>query len=77
MFYSLGMFYSTEIFMSVRQIVGAYVRLKNRQALEDMRIHRRQLLADVQSRTDVDQSVRALQEDVKLIEAGLRQIGQD
>jgi hypothetical protein len=64
---------------SIEQIVSAYVRLKNRPALVDMRMHRRQLLADVQSRTGVDprQSVLALQEDVKLIEAGLRQIGQD
>jgi|tagenome__1003787_1003787.scaffolds.fasta_scaffold20681292_3 hypothetical protein len=66
-------------FMSFRQIVAAHVRLKNRQALEEMRIHRRRLLADVQRRTGVDQtqSVLALQEDVKLIEAGLGQIGQD
>jgi hypothetical protein len=65
--------------MSFRQIVAAHVRLKNRQALEEMRIHRRRLLVDVQRRTGVDQtqSVLALQEDVKLIEAGLGQIGQD
>jgi hypothetical protein len=64
--------------MSFRQIVFAYVRLKNRPALEDMRIHRRQLLDDVRSRAGVDPgpSVLALQEDVKLIEAGLAQIGQ-
>ncbi|WP_377830074.1 hypothetical protein ACFKHW_12990 [Bradyrhizobium lupini] len=63
--------------MSVRQIVAAYVRLKDRHALENMRIHRRQLLGDVQSRTGIDssQSVLALREDVNLIEAGLRQIG--
>ncbi|TYL88422.1 hypothetical protein FXB40_38890 [Bradyrhizobium rifense] len=64
---------------SVEQIVSVYVRLKNRPALEDMRMHRRQLLTDLQSRTGVDprQSVLALQGDLKLIEAGLRQIGQD
>ena len=65
--------------MSFRQIVAAHVRLKNRLALEDMRIHRRQLLADAQSRTGIGprQSVLALQEDVTLIEAGLGQIGKD
>ncbi|MGY4496085.1 hypothetical protein ACVWYH_000012 [Bradyrhizobium sp. GM24.11] len=65
--------------MSFRQIVAAHVRLKNRQALEDMRVHRRHLLADVQSRTGVDQTqaVSALKEDFKLIEAGLRQVGKD
>jgi hypothetical protein len=64
---------------SIEQIVSAYVGLRNRIALEDMRMHRRQLLADVQSRTGIDprQSILALQEDVKLIEAGLRQIDQD
>lgn len=64
---------------SIEQIVSAYVRLKNKSALEDMRMHRRQLLADGQSTTGVDprQSVLTLQEDVKLIEAGLRQMGQD
>jgi hypothetical protein len=61
----------------IKQIVSAYVRMKNREALEDMRMHRRQLLVDVQSKPGVDprQSVLALQQDVALIEAGLRQIG--
>ena len=64
---------------AIDQIVSAYVRLKNRQALEDMRMNRRRLLVDVQSTTGIDptESVVTLQEDIALIEAGLQQIGPD
>lgn len=42
-------------------------------------MHRRRLLADVQTRTGVDprESVLALQQDIELIEAGLTQFDQD
>ena len=37
--------------MDIEQIVAAYVRLQNRQALEDLRAHRQRLLADLKSRS--------------------------
>ncbi|RZN10333.1 hypothetical protein CWO91_13490 [Bradyrhizobium genosp. SA-3] len=55
---------------SVETIVSAYVRLKNREALENMRELRRQLLAQLQSTSSIDpaESRDALLEDLRVIE---------
>ena len=61
---------------SMESIVSAYVRLKNRQALEDMREFRRQLLKPLQSAVSINatNSRAAVLEDLRVIENGLEQI---
>jgi hypothetical protein len=60
---------------SVKLIVDAYVSLKNRQALEDMREHRQRMRKQLQDRAtgafDVSRSVRDFDEDIRIVEAGL------
>jgi hypothetical protein len=46
---------------AIQQIVDANVRLKNRQTLEDLRMHRQRLAAD-------------LNEEIAVIEAGLERL---
>lgn len=61
---------------SIESIVSAYVRLKNRQALENMRDLRRQLLEQLQSTSSVNpaDSRDALLDDLRVIEDGLKQL---
>ncbi|WP_234685304.1 hypothetical protein [Bradyrhizobium monzae] len=61
---------------SIEAIVSAYVRLKNRQALEHMRELRRQLLKPLQSKSSIDtaQSRDFILEDIRVIEGGLEQL---
>lgn len=61
---------------SIEEIVSAYVRLKNRQALENMRDLRRQLLEQLQSTSSVNpaDSRDALLDDLRVIEDGLKQL---
>ena len=61
---------------SIEAIVSAYVRLKNRQALENMRELRRQLLEPLQSTSGIDasQSRESVLEDLRAIEDGLEQL---
>lgn len=68
--------WSYSLATSVETIVSAYVRLKNRQALENMRDLRRQLLAQLQSTSSIDpaESRDALLEDLRVIEDGLEQL---
>lgn len=63
---------------SVQPIVSAYVRLRNRQALENMRDLRRQLLGTVQTTSGIDpaQSRNSIVEDLLIIEDGLEQLRQ-
>lgn len=60
----------------MESIVSAYVRLKNRQALEDMRELRRQLLDALHSTSSIntDQSRDSILEDLRVIEDGLEQL---
>lgn len=62
---------------SIESIVSAYVRLNNRQALENMRELRRQLLEQLESTSGVDpaHSKDALLGDLRVIEDGLEQLG--
>ena len=58
---------------SVKLIVDAYVSLKDRQAMEDMREHRQMLrkkLQDVNG-IDVSSSLQLIESDLSEIEAGL------
>lgn len=61
---------------SIEAIVSAYVRLKNRQALENMRELRQQLLEGLQSTSGIDasQSRESILEDLQAIEEGLEQL---
>lgn len=61
---------------SIESIVSAYVRLNNRQALENMRELRRQLLEQLESTSALDpaHSRDALLEDLRVIEDGLEQL---
>ncbi|MDA9545112.1 hypothetical protein ACM43_11755 [Bradyrhizobium sp. CCBAU 45321] len=61
---------------SIESIVSAYVRLKNRVALENMRDLRRQLLEQLQSTSGINPtgSRDALLEDLRVIEDGLEQL---
>lgn len=61
---------------SIETIVSAYVNLKNRRALEEMRELRRQLLEKLQSTSGIDsrQSQELVLEDLRVIEEGLEQL---
>lgn len=57
-------------------IVSAYVRLKNRRALDDMRELRHRLLKDLQAASAFEsrQALKQVQEDLRVIEQGLAQL---
>jgi hypothetical protein len=61
---------------AIEQLVDAYVRLKNRKALEDLRTHRHGLLSDLKgsldSVYDVSGAIRQLEDELAIIEAGLQ-----
>lgn len=60
----------------IESIVSAYVRSKNRQALENMRALRGELLRPLQCRSIVDaaRSRDSILEDLRAIENGLEQL---
>jgi hypothetical protein len=57
---------------AIEQIVDAYVRLNNLQALNDLRAHRQRLAMNLLARTGYDFSLPLLQveEEIAIIEAG-------
>jgi hypothetical protein len=60
---------------TIELIVSAYVRLKNRRALDDMRELRHRLLKDLAtSGFDSRQALEQVQRDLRLIEQGLEQL---
>jgi hypothetical protein len=58
---------------ALEQIVDAYVRLGNRRALEDLRMHRNKLAVDLKARHGYDFGllVGQIDEDIAVIQAGL------
>ena len=60
---------------AMEQIVDAYVRLGNRSALEDLRMHREKLAVDLKGRAGYDFSlpIGQIDQELAVIEAGLRQ----
>jgi hypothetical protein len=62
---------------AIELIVGTYVLLKNRQALEEMLLHRQRLAVDLNSRSsfDASQPIPHVNEDIAVIEAGLVLLG--
>jgi hypothetical protein len=58
---------------AIQKIVDVYVRLDNRQALEDLRMHRQRLVMNLKARTGYDFSLPLLQveDELAIIETGL------
>jgi hypothetical protein len=65
--------------VAMKLIVDAYVSLKNRKALEDLREHRqrlkRELLLKQTDVFDFSNSIRAFDDEVVVIETGLQRLG--
>jgi hypothetical protein len=63
---------------AVKLIVAGYIRLKDREAIEDMRRHRQWLRKDLMERPkdyfDVGSTIRLFDEDLLTIEEGLREL---
>jgi hypothetical protein len=61
---------------AIEQIVDAYVRLSDREALEDLMAHRQKLAVDIKSRTDFDFSlaIGQIDDDIAVIEAGVEKL---
>ncbi len=66
---------------AMKMIVDGYVRLKDREALEDLRNHRRRLRQQLQEQRqgsfgafDVSKSIQAFDAEVLVIEAGLERL---
>ncbi|MGY8685719.1 hypothetical protein Q2941_49635 [Bradyrhizobium sp. UFLA05-153] len=61
---------------TIETLVSVHVRLKNRQALEDMRELRRQLLENLLSTASIDPrgALKYVHDDLRAIEEGLEQL---
>lgn len=61
---------------AIELIVEGYTRLKDRQSLEDLRMHRRRLAVDLKARTGFDcrSSIAQVEHDIETIDAGLASI---
>jgi hypothetical protein len=59
---------------AIELIVDGYARLKDRQSLEDLRMHRRRLAVDLKARAgfDCQSSIAQVEQDIAAIEAGLQ-----
>jgi hypothetical protein len=58
---------------AIERIVGAYIKLCNRKALEDMKAHRRRLadeLKSINGTLDLSSSIKQLEGEIAIIEAG-------
>ncbi|MDA9434681.1 hypothetical protein [Bradyrhizobium sp. CCBAU 51627] len=57
-------------------IVEGYVSLKDRKALDELRMHRRKLLADLNACTGIDctGTIQQIEEEIIVIEAGLARL---
>jgi hypothetical protein len=55
-------------------IVEGYIRLKDRQSLEDLRMHRRRLAVDLKAKAGFDcrLSIAQIDQDIAVIVAGLQ-----
>ena len=59
---------------AIERIVGAYVKLGNRKALEDMKVHRQRLITELKSAHgafDLSLSIKQLDDEIAVIELGL------
>ena len=63
--------------LAIERIVGAYVKLRNRKALEDLRTHRHRLVTELKSLTctlDVSSLIKQLEPEIAFINAGLAKL---
>jgi hypothetical protein len=59
---------------AVERIVGAYVKLRNRKALEDIKVHRQRLITELESAHgafDLSLLLKQLDDEIWVIEVGL------
>ena len=59
---------------AIERIVGAYVKLRNRKALEDMKVHRQRLITELKSTQgalDLSLSMKQLDDEIAVIALGL------
>jgi hypothetical protein len=59
---------------AIERIVGAYVKLGNRKALEDLKAHRCRLATELRSingTLDLSSSIKLLEDEIAIIDAGL------
>lgn len=58
---------------AIELIVNGYVRLHNRTALEQLRMHRRKMAVELKGKTGFDYSktINQIEEEIAAIEAGL------
>jgi hypothetical protein len=62
---------------AIERIVDTYVKLGNRRALEDLRMHQRKLAVDLKARVghyDVSLPLGQIDEEIAAIEAGLEKL---
>jgi hypothetical protein len=61
---------------AIELIVEGYVSLKDRKALDELRIQRRKLIADLDACTGIDctSTIQQIEEDIVAIEAGLARL---
>ena len=58
---------------AIERIVGAYVKLRNRKALEDLKAHRHRLVSEIKSFCgviDVSSQIKQLENEIAVIDAG-------
>jgi hypothetical protein len=59
---------------AIERIVGAYVKLRNRKALEDIKVHRKSLITELKSARgafDLSLLIKQLDDEIWVIEVGL------
>jgi hypothetical protein len=58
---------------AIELIVDGFTQLKDRQSLEDLRMHRRRLAVDLKAKTGFDYrlAITQVEQDIAAIEAGL------
>ncbi|WP_247985734.1 hypothetical protein [Bradyrhizobium sp. 186] len=61
---------------AMEMIVTGYVKVRDRRALADLLAHRRKVLAQLQAVSGINpqNALKAIQEELALIEAGLEQV---
>jgi len=67
---------TTNVSKAIELIVAGYVKVRDRRALVDLLAHRRKVLAQPQAVSGINpqNAVKAIQEELALIEAGLVEI---
>ena len=62
---------------ALKRIVGAYVELRNRKALEDAKAHRYRLATELKLMKcafDLSSTIKQLEDDITVIDAGLAEL---